>query len=171
MLKPAQKGALRHAIADFCQRAEAARERWAYVEVRPYSGIGKAPEDPHWDDCSAYVALVFNWAMHQTGIYIADPLNEHYSGIGNTQTAYAFLRAHPAPIGKYLIGDIAEFGTPFDTIHMSVCRQAGTDSTAVFSSNGHQSWIFDRDAPEPISLASEKARQHLVGVYRHPALL
>lgn len=171
MLKPGQKASFRLHLTDFCERAEAARERWAYLEARPYTGIGVAPEDYHRDDCSAYVGLAFNWAMHTSGIYVPDPLNEHYSGIGNTQTAYEYLHTHPAPPGKYLVGDVAEFGTSVDTVHMSVCRKRGNDKTAVFSSNGHQSWIFNLDAPEPISLASEKARQHLVGVYRSPALL
>lgn len=170
-LTPTQKGALRRDGADFCVRAEVAREKWAYREIRRYTGIGVAPEEEHEDDCSAYVALDFNWAMHRTGIYIADPLNEHYSGIGNTQTAYEFLKAHEAPVGKYLVLDVAIFGTASHTVHMSVCRKAGTAKSAVFSSNGHQSWIFDSDAPEPISLEHEKAKQNLVGVYRHPALL
>lgn len=170
-LTPTQKGAFRRALADFCQRAEANRLKWNYAQIRPYPGIGVAPELHHVDDCSAYVALAFNWAMHKTGIYIADPLNEHYSGLGYTGTSIDFLKPHPSPVGKYLICDVAFFGTESKTEHMSVCTKAGTAATSRFSSNGHESWIFDRDAPEPISLDSEKARQHLVGVYRHPALL
>lgn len=170
-LSPGQKKAFRLQLADFCERAEVAREKWAYRELVPYSGIGVPPEDDHEDDCRAYVACGYWWAMHHSGVYVPDPLNENYRGYGNTQTAYGFLRAHPAPIGKYLVADVAIFGTPFNTVHMSVCRKRGDDTTAVFSSNGHQSWIFDQDAPEPISLSHEKARQHLVGVYRNPALL
>lgn len=171
MLTPAQKGQLRAALADFCVRAENARLKWNYAQNRPYTGIGVPPELAHVDDCSAYVALAFNWAMHHTGIYIADPLNEHYNGLGYTGTEYDFLRAHPAPAGKYLIGDCAIFGSISNTVHTSVCRKAGNVATAIFSSNGHESWIFDRDAPEPISLTHEKAIEGLVGVYRHPALL
>lgn len=170
-LTPTQKGALRRAIADFCQRAEVARLKWHYAQTRPYGGIGAQPEANHADDCSAYVALAYSWAMHHTGIFIADPLNEHYSGWGYTGTQYDFLRSHPAPAGKYLVGDMAIFGTPSNTVHTSICRKAGNDTTAIFSSNGHESWVFNRDAPEPISLNSEKAKEHLVGVYRHPALL
>ena len=171
LLAPTQKAAVRKQIADFCARAENNRLRWTYVEQRPFHGFGQPPEAPHIADCSAYISLAFNWAMHQTGIYIADPLNEHYSGIGYTGTEYDFLRSHPAPVGKYLIGDCAIFGSPTLTVHTSVCRKAGTAATAIFSSNGHESWIFDRDAPEPMSLTSEKAIEGLVGVYRHPALL
>lgn len=171
MLTPAQKGKFRAAVSEFCVAAEIARLKWAYEQEVPYRGFGVSPSDPHKDDCRAYVALAFNYAMHKTGIYVADPLNEHYSGFGNTQTAYEWLKPHLAPPGKYLIGDIPIFGTATETVHMSVCRKAGNAATAVFSSNGHQNWIFGLDAPEPISLNSEKARESLVGVYRHPALL
>ncbi len=170
-LTPTQKSAVRKQIADFCARAEANRLKWNYAQIRPYSGIGVPPELHHVDDCSAYVALAFNWAMHKTGLYLADPLNEHYSGLGYTGTQLAFLAPHQAPVDRYLIGDMPIFGTLANTVHTSICRKAGTSKTAIFSSNGHENWIFNLDAPEPISLDSEKAQQNLVGVYRHPALL
>lgn len=170
-LTPAQKGAVRRAITDFCIRAEENRLSWHYAQIRPYSGIGVPPEQHHVDDCSAYVALAFNWAMRKTGIFLDDPLNEHYSGWGYTGTQYEFLSHHPAPRDKYLVGDMAIFGWPSNTVHTSICRKAGTAATSIFSSNGHESWVFNRDAPEPISLTHEKAVSALVGVYRHPALL
>lgn len=170
-LTPTQKGAVRRAITDFCQRAEASRLKWNYAQIRPYSGIGVAPELHHVDDCSAYVALAYNFAMHRTGIYLADPLNEQYSGYGYTGSELDYLKNNPAPVDKYLVGDLAIFGTAWNTEHTSVCRKAGTTNTAVFSSNGHQSWIFGQDAPEPVSLSNEKAQQALVGVFRHPGLV
>ncbi len=110
--------------------------------------------------------------MHHTGVYLADPLGEHYSGWGFTGSELAYLKPHPVPDGhKYLVGDMAIFGQSSNTVHTSICRKAGTTVTAIFSSNGHESWVFNQDAPEPISLAAEKAQQHLVGVYRHPQLL
>lgn len=170
-LTPTKKTKVRTGIAAYCMAAEEARLKWNYAQIRPYSGIGVDPSQHHVDDCSAYIALVFNWVMHKTGIYLLDPLNENYSGLGNTGTSLAFLKVHPAPADKYLIGDMAIFGTAWHTVHMSICRKAGTSKTAIFSSNGHESWVFNRDAPEPITLASEKARQNLVGVYRHPQLI
>lgn len=170
-LTPAQKLAVRKAIADFCQRAENNRLRWTYVEQRPFHGFGAPPEQNHVADCSAYVSLAFNWAMHRTGIYLSDPLNEHYSGYGYTGTQYDFLRGHPAPVDKYLVGDMAIFGTRTNTVHTSICRKAGTRKTAILSSNGHGSTIFNRDAPEPVTVAAASAAQPLVGVFRHPALL
>ena len=170
-LTPTEKTKVRAAISNYCERAEAARLAWYYAQIRPYSGLGIAPELHHVDDCSAYVALAFNWAMHETGIYLLDPLNERYSGLGNTATEYAFLKPHPAPAGKYLVGDMAIFGTEWHTVHTSICRKAGTAKTAVFSSNGHENWVFALDAPEPISLDAEMFKQNLVGVFRHPQLL
>lgn len=170
-LTPTQKGALRRAISQYCATAEQNRLKWTYIEQRPFHGYGLAASDKHIADCSAYCSLVFNAAMHATKIYLDDPLGEHYSGYGNTDTALHFLKAHPAPPDKYLVGDFSIFGSEWHTIHMSVCEKAGTAKTALFSSNGHGSTIFDRDAPEPVILAVAEMRQHLVGVYRHPALL
>lgn len=170
-LTPTQKGRVRTAVTDFCRRSEAARLRWHYTMQRPFHGFGLLPEMYHANDCSGYVSLAFNWAMHRTGIYLTDPLGEFYSGFGNTGSQLAFIDDHPTPEGHYLVGDMAMFGTLSHTVHTSICRKAGTTNTAIFSSNGHESWVFIRDAPEPITLAHEKAQQHLVGVYRHRALL
>lgn len=170
-LNPTQKKKVRAAGSNYCERAEVARLKWDYSLMRRFYGFGVPPEDEHKNDCSGYVSLTFNWSMHETGIYLLDPLNEKYSGIGNTTTQLAFLKAHPAPVDKYLPLDMAIFGSEWDTVHTSICRRAGTAKTAIFSSNGHQNWVFALDAPEPISLDTEKARQNLVGVYRHPQLI
>ncbi len=169
-LTPMQKSKVRAAIADYCLRAENARLRWHYTMQRPFTGYGVPPEDYHAADCSSYCALAFDWASRRTGIYLHSPLDAAPNW-GYTGSQYAYLKGHPAPLNKYLIGDMAIFGTPSNTVHTSICRKAGTAPTAIFSSNGHESWVFATDAPEPISLASEMAQQHLVGVYRHPALL
>ena len=170
-LNPTQKGAVRRAITDFCQRAENNRLRWTYTEQRPFHGFGVPPEQPHVADCSAYVSLAFNWAMHQTKIYLADPLGEHYSGWGYTGTELEFVKAHPAPDDKYLVGDMAIFGSWTNTIHTAIVKKAGTAKTAVLSSNGHGSAVFVRDAPEAVTVAVAAARQPLVGIFRHGALL
>lgn len=169
-LTPTQKAAVRKAISDFCQRAETSRLKWTYVEQRPFHGFGVPPEQNHVADCSAYVSLVFNWAMHKTGIYLADPLGEHYSGVGYTGTELETVRAHPAPDGKYLVGDLAIFGSWSNTVHTAICRKAGAGN-AILSSNGHGSTVFNRDAPEPVTVAAASAAQQLVGIFRHPALL
>jgi hypothetical protein len=172
MLSPTNKLKARASISDFCTRAEVNRLRWFYDQIRPFKGLGVVPEAQHIDDCSAYCALAFYWAVHHNpGVWMNDPLNENYSGYGNTGTALSYLKIHPAPSGKYMVGDMAIFGTASLTVHMIICRKAGTGATAIFSSNGHESFNFPTDAPNPMSLNEAKALQPLVGVYRHPALL
>ena len=94
---------------------------------------------------------------------MADPLDYHYSGYGNTQSAYEYLKAHNAPKDKYRIGDMAIYGTKADTVHMMVCTKAGTATTGRWSSFGQEGGPETRTDihyhPAP-----------LVGVYRHPAL-
>ena len=172
ILTPTQKLHVRGHIADYCARAEQNRLRWHYTQARPFHGYGVPPEQPHAADCSGYVSLAFNWAMHETGVYLADPLGERYTGWGYTGTMLAFLEPHPVPpTHKYLVGDVAIFGTARVTVHTIVCRKDGSRLNAVWSSNGHESSVFNRDAPEPITLEAAAARQPLFGVYRHPALL
>lgn len=172
-LTPTQKKRFRAHLAEYCRRAEVARMLRGYTMQRRFTGIGLDPDRPQEDDCSAYTSKACNWAMHESAVYVADPLNSRYSGFGNTGTSWLYVKGHPAPAGKYLVGDLAFFATNGSTaiVHMSVCSRAGTALTCRFSSHGHQSWVFSHDAPEPISLADESVRQHLVGVYRMPALL
>jgi hypothetical protein len=171
-LTPTQKLNVRRAIADYCVRAEQNRLRWHYTQQRPFGGFGMPPDVYHANDCSGYVSLAFDHARRLVGVPLSDPLGEHYSGWGYTGTELEFLKAHPVPLThKLMVGDCAIFGTVQNTVHTSICRTAGNVQTAVFSSNGHESWVFAQDAPEPISLAVEKAQQSLVGVFRHPALL
>ncbi len=170
-LTPTQKKHVRDAIANYCARAETARLLWHYSQQRPFTGYGVPPDGhQHVADCSSYCALAFDWAARVAHVYLHSPLDAQ-PGWGYTGTQYAYLAAHQAPVDKYMVGDMAIFGRPSNTVHTSICRKAGTTTTAVFSSNGHESWVFNQDAPEPITLAHEKAQQHLVGVYRHPALL
>ena len=169
-LTPTQKLHVRQAIADYCKRAEANRLRWHYTQQRPFTGYGVAPDAYHAADCSGYCALAFDWAARKADVHIHSPLDAQ-PGWGFTGSQYAYLKAHPAPKDKYLVGDMAIFGTASNTVHTSICRKAGTAATSVFSSNGHESWSFGSDAPNPITLADEAAAQRLLGVYRHPALL
>jgi len=162
-LSPTDKKNLRAQIARFCLVAEKYRDRWTYSQVRPYPGLGHAPSAYHTDDCSAYGALIYYWAGHMIGKGVADPLGEHYSGWGNTETAHAFLSAHHAPPDKYRVGDIALYlEDAFQHHHMTICRTGGTGDSAWFSSNGSQA------DPNPTRL---HYRSDLTGVYRHPALL
>lgn len=176
-LTAAQKENVRNLLALFCDGAERARLNWTYVEQRPFHGFGESPAAAHVADCSAYVSLCFNWAMHESGIYLADPLGEHYSGYGYTGTELAFFLRYgeQVPHGNpVLVGDCAIFGTASNTIHTAICKLrsgAGGPDTAILSSNGHGTHVFASDAPAPIMLGTAAGLQPLVGVYRHPALL
>lgn len=164
MLTPTQKKAFRDEIVSYTKLAEQYESRWSYSQNRPYTGLGKAPQTFHVDDCSSYCALVFYWAMHHTGVVVSDPLGMKYSGYGNTQSAYNYLKVHKAPVDKYRIGDMAIYGTTSKTVHMTVCRKAGTAATAIWSSFGQQA---GPEARQPLSYHPAA----VVGVYRHPALL
>lgn len=161
---PTQKKAFRDELVRYCLEAERYESRWHYSQNRPYTGLGTAPQTYHLNDCSSYCALAFWWAGHHTAAVAPDPLNYHYSGYGNTQSAYEYLRAHTAPQDKYRVGDMAIYGTSSRTVHMTVCRKAGTGATAVWSSFGREAGPEGR---QPVTYHPAP----LLGVYRHPALL
>jgi hypothetical protein len=98
-----------------------------------------------------------------SGHPVHDPLDYHYSGWGNTDSCYNYIKAHRAPKDNYRIGDIALYlQGSYNHHHVTVCVDDGTGATAWFSSNG---WEGD---PGPTRL---HYRADLTGVYRHPALL
>ena len=168
-LTPTQKKAVRDAMVVYCTRAEQYRLNRGYSQRRPVLGYGLPASAVQLDDCSGFVSKVFYKAQQVTKIHLADPLDYHYAGWGNTESMQAYL-VPEAPLDKYRIGDMALWGhNSWDTTHTAICRKAGTSTTAIFTSHGHQSWRFSDDAPEPITL--DKFPEHLIGVYRHPALL
>lgn len=169
-LTPTQKGKFRDELASFGFKAQTARLRWHYTQQRPGTGYGVPPGERHAADCSIYISLAYKWAVLKTGIYVSDPLHEDYTGWGYTGTLYDFLKPYPVTPGRNLIGDVAIFGTASNTVHTSYCVHPGSDKTAVYSSNGHESFSFGRDAPNPITLHDEAVQLHLLGVFRHPQL-
>jgi hypothetical protein len=134
-----QREKVRAALADFCERAEAAEELWHYTQQRPYTGLGLEPERYHENDCSSYVALAYYWARQVTKLLVPDPTKYRYSGYGNT---WDDLDGHPRiTSGNYLIGDLAHYDG-----HVTICRRPGNASSAIFSSFGQES------GPEPTNL-------------------
>lgn len=131
---------------------------------RPFHGYGIPPAERHVNDCSGYVSLIFQWASVHARVWMHDPLDEQYSGFGNTGSLYEYSLAHctRSPEDKYLVGDWVIYGWPNDTVHTSVCRKRGTAKTAVFSSNGNER------APQPRLLHEHP--DPILGVWRHPAL-
>lgn len=169
-LTPTQKKKWRAACADYCQRAEAARLNRGYSQRRPGIGYGLPPEAMQVDDCSMYDSKATYWSSHHTGIFVPDPLNEHYTGWGYTGTEITNPNLYEIPLDhRFLVGDMAIWGpNESNTSHTAICRAAGTFRTAIFSSHGHQSWRFATDAPEPINLPYFP--EHLLGVWRQKAL-
>lgn len=162
-LAPDAKKEFRLQLARYLFVAEKYNYRWDYSQIRPFRGYHLAPSAHHDADCSAYSSLSFYaagvWSHHG----VMDPLGQHYSGIGNTDSAYQTLKAHPAPVDKYRVGDIALYlEGAYWHHHMIICKQEGTGTTSLWSSNGSQS------APNETRL---HYRSDLTGVYRHPALL
>lgn len=168
-LTPTAKKKVRAAMVVYCERAEQYRMNRGYSQRRPGLGYGLSAKAIQIDDCSLFVSKVYYKAGQIVEVHLTDPLYYHYSGYGNTESMQTYL-THRAPLDKYLIGDIALWGrNDWDTTHTAVCRKAGTRRTAIFTSHGHQSWRFSDDAPEPLRIVDFP--EHLIGVYRHPALL
>lgn len=118
------------AFADFCASAEKHSVVWHYAQIRPYSGLGVAPDKPHIADCSAYVTLAYFWA------HWPDPNHNDYNGEGFTGT----LAVNPRTGPPYEIGDLAIYGSawPF-TEHVIACKSPGDANTARWSSHGEES--------------------------------
>lgn len=167
----AEREAFRKLVTQYCITAENFRLNRGYSQYRPVQGYGRSPEAAQKDDCSGFDSKVFYWVGTKLGWIIRNPLTgtfDYLDGYGNTESMQEFLK-HEAPVDKYLVGDIPLWGpNNWDTHHTAVCRKAGTRRTALFTSHGHQSWRFSRDAPESVRLVDFP--QHLIGVYRHPAL-
>lgn len=162
-LTPTEKKNFRTQLTRFALVAEKYERFWHYSQVRPFTGLMTPMSDVHYDDCSAYLSILFYKSGRASGHPVADPLGQHYSGYGNTGTAYEFLKEHLAPKDKYRVGDVAlylEAGSFED--HVVICRKAGTGTTSVWTSNGSEA------GPDARSL---HYRPDLTGVYRHPALL
>ncbi len=167
VLTPTEKKRWRAALTAYCVAAEAKRLNRGYSQRRRVLGYGLHPEAVQIDDCSGFDSKAVYHANVKTKLFVSDPLHFHFFGWGNTESIQdaGFSVAY----GKIQVGDVALWGpNDWDTSHTAICRTAGTKATAVFTSHGHQSWRFDRDAPEPIKLPNFP--EHLIGVYRLPEL-
>jgi hypothetical protein len=130
---------IRKAITDFCLEAEANQAVWHYTQRRPYSGLGRDPEETHYNDCSSYAILAYYWARKTTGLIVPDPSGYAYSGYGNT---WDDLDGHPrVTTGSYQVADLAHYDG-----HVTICRKPGSAGTALFSSFGSES------GPDPTEL-------------------
>jgi hypothetical protein len=161
---PTQKLTIRRVMATYMAACEKNQALIHYSEHRP-TQIGLNPAIGGTTDCSGYFINICYWAQKQTMLFIPDPSGFHYSGYGNTDYIWANNHMHSAPVGKYLIGDFVIYGRPAwgETVHMMVCKKAGTKLTSLWSSHGEES------GPEERHLADDT--RPVVGIFRLATLL
>jgi len=161
-LPPNAKKAFRDALRTFALAAQRAEPVWHYSQARPYTGLHAPAAEVHHDDCSAYLAILYYKAGRMSKHPVSDPLGFHYSGWGNTGTAYETLKTHKAPKDQYRIGDVALYLQPggFGD-HVTICIKNGSAQTSDWTSFGSEA------GPMQLKL---NYRSDLTGVYRHPAL-
>lgn len=122
---------IRMEITKFCIAAEGNEDAWHYSQARP--GDVSVIPTAHWvrSDCSLYVIQSYHWAKTKTGLAVPDPSKQNYTGYGNSDY---YEDDHPmVNDGKYLVGDLAHYNG-----HVTICRRAGSATTAVFSSHGSE---------------------------------
>lgn len=126
--------AWRVAVADFCNRAEAASSAlWTYDMSRKFYGLGVEPEKAHRADCSAYTILGYFWGRSRSGLLVPDPSDFGYSGFGSTRE----LDDNPTTTsGNYLVGDLALYSGHGG--HVTICKLAGDASSSRWSSFGSE---------------------------------
>ncbi len=163
-LTPTQKKKVRANMSGYCTLAVGNERNIHYSQQRPFRyydniGVGFIVLD-----CSGFVGNVFWNAMHDTNIYLHDPCDFRYTGIGNTSSIEDYLRAHGKRVYEtngYLVGDVARWGEG-NHAHTAVCSKAGTGKTSQWTSHGREA------GPNLVTL---HYRDDLVGVWRHPGLL
>ena len=75
---------IRAAIAEFLEKAEANEPRWHYSQNRPVTvDVDPAAASVN-ADCSGIAILAYRYAMKKTGLDVADPAKQRFSGFGNT---------------------------------------------------------------------------------------
>lgn len=156
------KDEIRAAISKFCRGVENYAGRWSYSQARPYSSLGREPEEGGTGDCSSTVILAYFQGREDTGYHVPDPSGFGYAGYGNSQSIWERNLGSKVTDGKYEVGDCALYGPSSSrTTHITICRQDGNSTTAVFTSHGSMS------GPYATRL---HYRSDLLGVIRPPLL-
>lgn len=129
---------VRASMSVYLAECEAFRSRIHYRQQRPMRSLGDDPSGGFYGDCSELVVAAYYWARIHTGIHVPDPSGYGYEGYGNTVSIYYNNRYRKIPsFGTFVVGDAALYG-PSASRHTTICRQAGTSSTAVFTSHGSE---------------------------------
>lgn len=163
-LTPNEKRAARRLIRKFLEQSELNRSKIHYTQARPFKAY-VYPDVGYRGDCSSYVTQAFAYAEDiLDGVPLHDPNGRvEYDGYGFTGTLLATNHGHRVPLDrKFYVGDLAIFGSYWNTKHVTVCRRNGYEADAVFSSHGSDA------GPLPTRL---RYRPDLVGVYRPVSLL
>lgn len=163
-LTPNEKRDARKLIAKFLRLSEQYRAKISYTQARPFK-VAVYPDQGYRGDCSSYVTQAFFYAWDiLDGVPLHDPNGKvEYDGYGFTGTLLATNHGHRVPLDrKFYVGDLAIFGSFWNTKHVTVCRRNGHEADAIFSSHGTEA------GPLPTRL---RYRSDLVGVYRPVSLL
>ncbi len=164
MSTPTQKDRWRKNMSAYCKAAVANERNIHSSQQRPFHYYNNLGVGFVILDCSGFVGNVFWNAMHDTGVYLHDPLDYRYTGYGWTGSLEHYLRAtgkHVSEVNGYLVGDVARWGEG-NHAHTAVCSKAGSAAAAQWTSHGREA------GPDIVRL---HYRNDLVGVWRHPALL
>lgn len=123
---------IRSAISEFLEKAEANEPRWHYSQNRPVKVDVNPSAASIQSDCSGIVIQAYAFAKKTTGLNVADPAKQRWSGYGNTDL---FEDDHPhVTDGQYRVGDLAHYKG-----HVCICRKAGDATTSVWTSHGQES--------------------------------
>jgi hypothetical protein len=126
-------------IVDFCRVAESNEDAWHYRQARPVDVSVDPAASYVWSDCSGYVIQAYHYAKRKTGVLVPDPAIQGWTGYGNTDW---YEDDHPkVSDGRFKVGDLAHYNG-----HVTLCRKAGGEVTAIWSSHGQEA------GPQPVSL-------------------
>lgn len=124
------------ALADFLLEMETYSAIWDYLQRRAMESLGVKPQHGGRSDCSEENTAAPFFMRTATGVFVPDPNDRGFDGYGNTDTLYATNKTRIVRDGRYQIGDMPIYGPAYRTRHTTMCRQPGTASTAIFTSNG-----------------------------------
>lgn len=139
--KPPDIVLIKDCISEFLWEMVHNQSIWHYLQARPFRNLGRDPKAGGYSDCSEMVTCATYWVHTDIGLFVPDPNGNHYNGWGNTDTLW---RHRSGTVhGLYQVGDYAIYGPNWKTKHTTMCRQAGTYATAIFSSNGSEAGPLD----------------------------
>lgn len=120
-------------LSEFCHIAEHHAGNWRYDQDRPFR-VDVSPDRPVKSDCSGSVVQAAFWASKMSGVKVADPSKQGWSGFGNTDQFEDDWTKVGAP---YRVGDLGHFHSER---HVILCITPGNQRTAMW-------WSFGSEPP------------------------